>query len=66
MKKAIYEFDIPNFTVGEGYVTLVVTNGQAEIDTGNPDLVALAERHGGKPAPKPKPEKTTKSKKEEK
>lgn len=62
-----YKFNRPDGAVSEGYVTVIIENGLAEIDPGDADQVALAERLGGKPhkpAPKPVAPKRASSKKE--
>ena len=51
-----YTFDIPDMTASDGYTTLKINDGLAEVDESNPILMALVKKFGGSPAPeKPKP-----------
>lgn len=50
MKSIKYQFpEKKSFSHGEGYVYLVVVQGEAMVDPDDAGLVALAEKMGGKP-----------------
>lgn len=43
-----YHFEaIENGQITEGYVTLQITNHEAEVDPANAEAILLAEKHGG-------------------
>ncbi|GIK36567.1 MAG: hypothetical protein BroJett011_04000 [Chloroflexota bacterium] len=46
----MYRFSLKNGQIAEGYVQLDIMNGLAQVDPENSDQVALAKKHGGKPA----------------
>ena len=62
----VYEFEIQNFSIAEGYTRLEVRHGRLELEAEpGPALLALIEKFGGKIISKPeqiedKPKKRTK------
>ena len=65
MAKIVYEFEIQNFSIAEGYTHFEVRHGRLELDKEpGPALLALIERYEGKRPGKPeqiedKPKKKT-------
>ena len=64
--KIVYEFEIQNFSIAEGYTRFEVRHGRLELEgEPGPALLALIEKFGGKLISKPnkiedKPKKKTK------
>lgn len=63
MKFIKYQFpEKRNFSHGEGYVYLVVVEGEAKIDPDDDGLIALAKKLGGEPVAEKKSSKKQVSK----
>ena len=56
-----YKFNRPDGTHSQGYATVTISGGLADIDLQNADQVRLAEKLGGQPY-KPPPKKTSQKK----